>query len=90
MQTRPRGTWSKIAQQFWATGIWRAELIRRYGSQNSIRYFAPPLLVLGMGAPTAREVEGRTGTKEIPAPTVSAPPAPGKITPRTATEDICG
>lgn len=46
----PRGTWSKIAQQFWATGIWRAELIRRYGSQNSIRYFAPPLLVLGISA----------------------------------------
>lgn len=48
------------------------------------------VLVLGMGAPTAREVEGRTGTKDLPAPTVSAPPAPGKITARTATEDICG
>ena len=30
----PRGTWSKIAQQFWATGIWRAELIRRYGRRT--------------------------------------------------------
>lgn len=50
----------------------------------------PVVLVLGLGAPTAREVEGRAGSKEIPAPSVSAPPAPGKIAARTATEDICG
>ncbi|WP_209326183.1 glycosyltransferase family 2 protein [Brevibacterium renqingii] len=61
----PRGTWSKIARQFWATGIWRAELIRRYGGQNSIRYFAPPLLVLGMSAAvieTLLQLTGRTKT----------------------------
>ena len=63
----PRGTWSKIAQQFWATGIWRAELIRRYGSQNSIRYFAPPLLVLGMGAAVIETLLQLTGaTKTWP------------------------
>src|SRR5699024_1736546 len=61
----PRGTWSKLARQFWATGIWRAELIRRYGAQNSLRYFAPPLLVLGMGAAvieTLLQLTGRTKT----------------------------
>ncbi|WP_101653135.1 glycosyltransferase family 2 protein [Brevibacterium ihuae] len=46
----PRTTWKKIAQQFHATGIWRAELIRRHGTKNSWRYFAPPLLVLGVAA----------------------------------------
>ena len=58
----PRGTWSKIAQQFWATGIWRAELIRRYGSQNSLRYFAPPLLVLGMSAAVIETLLQLSGT----------------------------
>ena len=58
----PRGTWSKIAQQFWATGIWRAELVRRYGGQNSIRYFAPPVLVLGMGAAVLETLLQLSGT----------------------------
>lgn len=61
----PRGTWKKIARQFWATGIWRAELIRRHGSRNSIRYFAPPVLVLGMGASLIEallQLTGRTKT----------------------------
>ncbi|MGC7532726.1 hypothetical protein ACPWML_27270, partial [Pandoraea pneumonica] len=57
----PRGTWSKIARQFWATGIWRAELIRRYGSKNSLRYFAPPLLVLGMAASVIEALLQLTG-----------------------------
>ena len=34
----PRDSWSKIGQRFLATGIWRAELIRRYGSADSLRY----------------------------------------------------
>ncbi|MDH5149666.1 glycosyltransferase family 2 protein [Brevibacterium casei] len=65
----PRGTWSKIARQFWATGIWRAELIRRYGSKNSLRYFAPPLLVLGMAASVIEALLQLTGrTKRWPKP----------------------
>ena len=46
----PRASWSKLAQQFYATGVWRAEIVRRHGSRNSLRYFAPPLLVLGVAA----------------------------------------
>ena len=42
----PRDTWSKLARQFTATGIWRGELVRRLGGRNSLRYFAPPALVL--------------------------------------------
>ncbi len=42
----PRDTWGKLARQFTATGIWRGELVRRLGGRNSLRYFAPPALVL--------------------------------------------
>ena len=42
---RPRETWPRLARQFLATGRWRGELVRRYGSRNSLRFFAPPALV---------------------------------------------
>lgn len=35
-----------LINQFFATGMWRGELVRRYSSANSLRYFAPPVLVL--------------------------------------------
>jgi len=44
----PRESWSRLARQFIATGRWRGELVRRYGTRNSLRFFAPPLLVLVM------------------------------------------
>lgn len=46
----PRDTWGKLARQFTATGIWRGELVRRLGGRNSLRYFAPPILVLSLAA----------------------------------------
>lgn len=58
----PRTSWKKIAQQFYATGIWRAELIRRHGAKNSLRYFAPPLLVLGLSAAVLEALAQLTGT----------------------------
>ncbi len=42
----PRDTWSKLARQFRATGIWRGELVRRHGGKHPLRYFAPPALVV--------------------------------------------
>lgn len=42
----PRESWVRLARQFRATGAWRGELVRRFGRRNSIRYFAPPALVL--------------------------------------------
>jgi hypothetical protein len=42
----PRSTWAKRARQFFATGIWRGELVRRLGVRNPLRFFAPPLLVI--------------------------------------------
>ena len=42
----PRSTPAKLARQFFATGVWRAELVRRLGTRNPLRFFAPPVLVI--------------------------------------------
>jgi succinoglycan biosynthesis protein ExoA len=44
----PRESWNKLIRQFCATGIWRGELVRRYGGKNPWRFFAPPLLVVAV------------------------------------------
>lgn len=44
----PRSSWGALARQFWATGKWRGELVRRLGTRNSLRYFAPPLFVVAL------------------------------------------
>jgi glycosyltransferase involved in cell wall biosynthesis len=44
----PRSTAGKLARQFRATGIWRGELVRRLGFGNSLRFFAPPLLLVNL------------------------------------------
>lgn len=44
---RPRSSLRKLVRQFVATGIWRGELARRFGSANAFRYFVPPLAVIG-------------------------------------------
>ncbi len=46
----PRENWPKLVRQFFATGGWRAELVRRYGGRNPWRFYAPPLLVLALVA----------------------------------------
>ena len=42
----PRGRFDRLVKQFWSTGVWRGDLTRRDFRGASIRYFAPPLLVL--------------------------------------------
>ena len=42
----PRSDAKRLARQFRATGIWRGELVRRLGRGNSVRFFAPPVLLL--------------------------------------------
>lgn len=44
----PRSRWGTLTRQFWATGVWRGELVRRLGARNSLRYFAPPALVIDL------------------------------------------
>lgn len=45
---RPRSNLRGLIRQFVATGIWRGELARRFGTANSLRYFVPPLAVVGI------------------------------------------
>ncbi|GAA4767058.1 glycosyltransferase [Microbacterium gilvum] len=42
----PRESWARLARQFRATGRWRGELFRRFGRRNSLKYFAPPVLLV--------------------------------------------
>ncbi len=55
---RPRSSLRKLIRQFVATGIWRGELARRFGSANSIRYFVPPVAVLGLLVATILGIVG--------------------------------
>ncbi|MGW9630445.1 glycosyltransferase family 2 protein [Agromyces sp. NPDC055520] len=45
---RPRSTFDRLARQMFSTGLWRGELARRFPSANGIRYFVPPVMVLGV------------------------------------------
>jgi succinoglycan biosynthesis protein ExoA len=45
---RPRPSFSRLARQFVSTGLWRGELARRFPAANGIRYFAPPVMVIGV------------------------------------------
>jgi GT2 family glycosyltransferase len=44
----PRDHWRNLAKQFYATGVWRAEIVRRMGGRNPLRFFAPPALVVNL------------------------------------------
>lgn len=46
----PRSRISHLSQQFFATGTWRAVLVRKYGGANPWRFFAPGALVLALAA----------------------------------------
>ncbi len=45
---RPRPSVSRLARQMVSTGLWRGELARRFPASNGIRYFIPPLMVVGV------------------------------------------
>ncbi|MCB1281455.1 MAG: glycosyltransferase family 2 protein [Salinibacterium sp.] len=57
----PRENWAKLARQFFATGVWRAELVRRIKGRNPWRFYAPPLLVLALIASVVVGVLQLTG-----------------------------
>ncbi|WP_449278631.1 glycosyltransferase family 2 protein [Leucobacter sp. GX24907] len=42
----PRASFRDLSRQFFATGTWRAVLVRRYGRANPWRFFAPGTLVI--------------------------------------------
>ncbi|MGO3885629.1 MAG: glycosyltransferase family 2 protein [Mycetocola sp.] len=45
---RPRPSLSRLARQFFSTGLWRGELSRAFPSRRGLRYFVPPLMVLAV------------------------------------------
>ena len=46
----PRASYTDLAKQFFATGTWRAVIVRRYGRANPARFFAPGTLVVALSA----------------------------------------
>ncbi|WP_166998191.1 glycosyltransferase family 2 protein [Paramicrobacterium fandaimingii] len=55
---RPRPSLSRLARQFFSTGMWRGELSRRFPVRNTLRYFVPPLMVIGVALGTVLGVVG--------------------------------
>lgn len=47
---RPRDSYRALARQFFTTGQWRREVVRRHPDTLSLRYLAPPLAALGVGS----------------------------------------
>lgn len=58
---RPRSTFGALLRQFFETGKWRREVIRRHPDTASVRYLAPPVAVLGIGAGTVLGLVGLAG-----------------------------
>lgn len=46
----PRSSVSALATQFYRTGQWRREVMRRHPETRSVRYLVPPVAVTGMAA----------------------------------------
>jgi glycosyltransferase involved in cell wall biosynthesis len=46
---RPRSSLSALASQFYRTGKWRREVVRRYPDTAGLRYLAPPVTVSAIG-----------------------------------------
>lgn len=55
---RPRSSWKQLAYQFARTGRWRREVIRRYPATASVRYLAPPTLVVVLAGGTVAGIVG--------------------------------
>lgn len=50
VEYRPRASFRALARQFWSTGRWRREVVRRHRGTLTLRYLAPPLVVLALAA----------------------------------------
>jgi glycosyltransferase involved in cell wall biosynthesis len=55
---RPRSTVKALAKQYFRTGQWRREVVRRHSETVSARYLAPPLALVGMVGGTIAGVAG--------------------------------
>jgi succinoglycan biosynthesis protein ExoA len=55
---RPRSSLSAVAKQFFHTGQWRREVVRRHPETANKRYLAPPVAVIGMAVGTVLGIVG--------------------------------
>jgi succinoglycan biosynthesis protein ExoA len=55
---RPRSSLSAVAKQFFHTGQWRREVIRRHPETASKRYLAPPVAVIALAVGTVLGIVG--------------------------------
>jgi glycosyltransferase involved in cell wall biosynthesis len=58
---RPRPTLAALARQFFRSGMWRREVMRRYPHTANVRYLAPPVVAVGLGVGTAAGVAAQLG-----------------------------
>lgn len=55
---RPRSSFRALLAQYFETGRWRREVVRRYPETAGSRYLAPPLMVVGVTGGTASGLLG--------------------------------
>lgn len=55
---RPRSSFRALISQFYATGRWRREVVRRHSDTLSRRYLAPPVATAGIAGGTAAALLG--------------------------------
>jgi succinoglycan biosynthesis protein ExoA len=61
----PREGWAPLARQMWATGVWRAELVRRQG-RTAGRYLAAPMLLSGLVGSVVVAASGLDRRRPVP------------------------
>lgn len=70
---RPRPSFAALARQFYRTGGWRGEVIRRYPETASVRYLAPPAAAIAVPGGLALGGVGLARRKALPALALLAP-----------------
>ena len=62
---RPRSSLRALGTQFYRTGVWRSEVVRRHPETASPRFLAPPAAVVGLLAGTAAGVGAALGGPRV-------------------------
>lgn len=62
---RPRSSPKAVLQQFYETGKWRREVVRRHRETISLRYLAPPIAVAGVLGGSALGLAGLATKKPL-------------------------
>ncbi|HEV6955028.1 MAG TPA: glycosyltransferase family 2 protein [Promicromonospora sp.] len=58
VEYKPRRSFGALATQFWRTGMWRREVVRNNPGTASLRYLAPPTVVVVLGLSLVAVVGG--------------------------------